>query len=94
MERTVQIGESSYLILWVTWVWKSCPVTELIGFIPWLQCSAAAEAFLAWDGHLMRDTWIWVVALKTERLEMGLLIMRAVGSETAPGGVLETKPNC
>lgn len=35
------------------------------------------------------------MTVKTQRLEIGLLlIMRAVGSETAPGGVLETKPNC
>lgn len=55
----------------------------------------SAEAFLAWVGHLVRDTWIWIMALKTQRLEMGLLLnRRAVGSETGPGRVPETKSNC
>lgn len=93
LEWAVHIGESSYLILWATWFWKPCSVSELI-FSLAAVLSNSAEAFLAWAGYSVRDTWIWIMALKTQRLKMGLLlIMRAVSSERAPGEILETKLN-
>ena len=102
LERAVQIHESSYLILWASQVWKLCSVTELIGFIPLLQCSVTL-LMLSWHEQGIQwgpgygyelNQWIWIIDLKTQRLEVGLLlIMRAVGSETASGGVLETKPD-